>query len=289
MATLETVRSFRDGEAFGADAFSPFITRTLYSTSVDTPKSRQCWTSFADIQNQRFAQEAARARAANDDRSVIKLYEEEVGRLQQQLNQAETDANEYNTLADERKGIAEAAEARAYFLRVENDRLRGLLTQRGGTDPDAQILIPDTYDELPDWCDKNLAGRLMLVPRAARSVRGAPYDNPSLVYKALLMLAGVYRQMRLGLIGREAYEEELRSLELTESGSISSVRAGEQGEEYYVTYPSGSTRRRFLDIHVRKGTSYDPRHALRVYFFWDEETSQVVVGWLTSHLDTRKT
>lgn len=288
LATAETVRNFRDGEASGAEAFGPFITRTLFGSSVDSPTARQCWTSFADIQNQRFNQEAARARAANDDRSVIRLYEEEVLRLQQRIVQSEAEVNEYNTLADEQKAIAEAAEASAYFLRAENDRLRGLLSQRG-TDLDAQVPIPDTYDELPEWCDNYLAGRLVLVPRAARAVRSATYENPKLAFQALLLLSGVYRNMRLGSVGREEYDTALRTLELSESFSISSVRAGEQGDDYYVIYPTGSNRRRLLEMHLRKGTSHDPRYALRIYFFWDEETSQVVVGWLTSHLDTRQT
>ncbi len=288
LATLDTVRNFRDGEASGADAFGPFIARTLFAISVGTPKARQCWTSFADIQNQRFTQEAARARATRDEQSVIKLYEEEVSRLKQQLNQAEVDANEYCAIADERKEIAEAAEANAYFLRAENDRLRALLTQRG-TDPDAQVPIPDFYDDLPDWCDKYLAGRLVLLPRAARAVGRAPFEHPSLVFRALQLLADKYRKMRLGVVERAAYESALRNLELSESFSISSERVGEQGDEYYVFYPAGSARRRLLEMHLRKGTSHDPRHALRIYFFWDDETSQVVVGWLTSHLDTRQT
>ncbi len=288
LATLETIRNFRDGEASGADAFMPFIIRLLFAASVETPRARQCWTSFGDIQNQRFTQEAAIARAANDNTGVIKLFEEEVVRLQQQLRKAEADANEFNALADERKEIAEAAETCAYFLRTENDRLRGLLTQQGAN-PDEQLQVPDSYDDMSDWCDKNLAGRLVLTSRAARGARSAAYDNPLLVYKALLVLAGTYRQMRLGLIGREVYEKALRSLELTESGSISPTRAGEQGDEYYVTYPAGSTRRRLLEMHLRKGNSHDPRYALRIYFFWDDETSQVIVGWLTSHLDTRQT
>jgi len=85
------------------------------------------------------------------------------------------------------------------------------------------------------------------------------------------------------------YESALRDLELSESFSISSERVGEQGDEYFVIYPAGSARRRLLEMHLRKGTSHDPRHALRIYYFWDDETSQVVVGWLTSHLDTRQT
>lgn len=60
------------------------------------------------------------------------------------------------------------------------------------------------------------------------------------------------RQMRLGVIGREASRHYPEASGHEESFSISSVRAGEQGDEYYVTYPSGSTRRRLLKMHVRR-------------------------------------
>ena len=42
-------------------------------------------------------------------------------------------------------------------------------------------------------------------------------------------------------------------------------------------------------MHIRKGRDHDARHCLAIYFFWDEETRQVVVGWLPSHLDNRLT
>lgn len=42
-----------------------------------------------------------------------------------------------------------------------------------------------------------------------------------------------------------------------------------------------------LDRHLRKGTGRNPRECMRIYFFWSDEDSQVVIGFLPAHLDTR--
>jgi hypothetical protein len=67
---------------------------------------------------------------------------------------------------------------------------------------------------------------------------------------------------------------------------ISGSRAGEQGDEYFVPYRG---RKRFLEWHLKKGNSRDPRRDLRIYFFWDEEDEEIVLGYLTGHLDNRLT
>ena len=63
------------------------------------------------------------------------------------------------------------------------------------------------------------------------------------------------------------------------------------GEANKVTSTSSNTTgtKRELDRHLKKGNSRNSRHCFRLYFFWDDEDEQVVVGWLTSHLDTRQT
>jgi len=71
------------------------------------------------------------------------------------------------------------------------------------------------------------------------------------------------------------------------SGTIDKCRAGQEGEDYYVTYPVGSMQRAFLQFHIVKGTAHEDRFCMRIYFFWDEDTNQVVVGWLPSHLSNR--
>ena len=94
----------------------------------------------------------------------------------------------------------------------------------------------------------------------------------------------------MGIEGaKNAFEENHKLLGLRFGGSISSVGAGQEGKEYFVQYPLGSGQEEMLEFHIRKGASKDERVTLAIYFFYDEDTNQVVVGWLPSHLDNRMT
>lgn len=84
------------------------------------------------------------------------------------------------------------------------------------------------------------------------------------------------------MLGRRALAE----LGLEESASFSRSRAGEQGDEYFVRF---GERRRELDRHLKGSNARDERRRFRLYFFWDEDSQQVVVGWFPSHLSTRLT
>lgn len=96
--------------------------------------------------------------------------------------------------------------------------------------------------------------------------------------------------MRMSVEGaKNAYDAGTKRLGLRHDGSITQERAGHEGDEYYVRYPIGTQTRHFLELHLRKGSSKDERYCLAIYFFWDDDTQQVVVGWLPSHLDNRRT
>jgi hypothetical protein len=152
------------------------------------------------------------------------------------------------------------------------------------------MLIPDNYEIMPEWVEQYLSGRLVLHSRVKRNLKTSVYEDVHLVYEALLLLAVSYRNMRLGEPeSREMWEFGLIRLGLDCDRSISKVRAGQEGDDYYVKYPLGQDQNRFLEFHLRKGTTRDARYCLRIYFFWDEDEKQVVVGWLPSHLDTRST
>lgn len=143
---------------------------------------------------------------------------------------------------------------------------------------------------LQDWVNRHLVGRLVLHARALRAVRNAVYEDVALVYQGLLLLANEYRNQCLGRDGANGtFRTKYESFGLSFSRSISKERAGEQGDEYFVHFPTASSRKRFLEWHLRKGVTRDDRHCLGIYFFWDDDTQQVVVGWLPSHLDIRMT
>lgn len=240
---------------------------------------------YADAVRRRAERGRAEAVQAED---IQELYEAEIQALKDRIERLEKEAEAFNddAMAAERERDRQIDENRA--LRYQLTVLRDQLESKTGQSADQEVLIPDDYDELPAWVDEHLVGRLVLHPRAIRGVKTASYDDPGLVYRSLLLLAREYRNMRLGNSGaREAWDAGLAQLELRYGQSIAEERAGEQGETYYVKYPVSSTKRRFLELHLRKGSTKDDRYCLGIYFFWDEEAQQVVIGWLPSHLETR--
>ena len=91
------------------------------------------------------------------------------------------------------------------------------------------------------------------------------------------------------MIDREEFEYQCHLVDagLDESGAITDVQAGTQGDTYFVVYQG---KRRKLERHLRKGGGgKDPRNQLRIYFFWDDDNQLVVIGDLPEHLDTRAT
>lgn len=134
---------------------------------------------------------------------------------------------------------------------------------------------------------EHLAGRLILHPRAERAVAKAEYSDVKAVYRTLLILANEYRDSRMGVGTDEAFRKALADNGMDFSGSIDKCRAGQEGEADYVKYPVGTAKRAFLRYHILKGTAHEDRFCMRIYFFWDDETGQVVVGWLPSHLSNR--
>ncbi|MBY0324752.1 MAG: hypothetical protein K2X72_38985 [Reyranella sp.] len=169
-----------------------------------------------------------------------------------------------------------------YRLRILQQRSDGAPVPLSGQS------IPSTLDGFEDWCRENLSGAVEVHNRAFKAVKKSRYEDESLLYRALLLLRDFYVPMRIegGLDKKQAFEDKCAELGISEEPTFSGERWGEQGEMYKVRYAG---RFRLLDRHFKKGTSREERHCFRLYFFWDEETEQAVVGWLPSHLDTRAT
>ena len=152
----------------------------------------------------------------------------------------------------------------------------------------SEIPIPNVLDDFQEWSEKHLTGIVELHNRAFQGVKKSQYQDNRFLYEALLLLRNHYVPMRRepSDAARKAYDDECNRLGLEESGTISKERLGEQGDTYVVKYAG---KRRILDRHLKKGSSKDQRNCFRLYFFWDEDSEQAVVGWLPSHLDTRQT
>lgn len=210
-----------------------------------------------------------------------------IAALQRKLQTAEDENADWLGELEKATEEAEYYKQENIALRLRLDALRAHLIRQNGESPDAEIPIPDSYKEMSEWVKEHLAGRLVLLPRAERAASKAEYAEVGMVYRALLILANEYRDSRMGTGTDKAFRDALAQYGMDFSGSIDRSRAGQEGDAYYVNYPIGTDQRVFLQFHVVRGNSREDRYCMRIYFFWDEDTNQVVVGWLPSHLSNR--
>lgn len=220
--------------------------------------------------------------------AIAASHQAEIDGLTSQINELQQRQDHYCDMVDSAENDLRQVQDENRNLKRQMFDLREKLQSRSDRPLDESIPIPEGYDDLPEWVGQYLAGRLVLHSRALRSLKDGIYDDPPTVYKALLLLANEYREMRLAG-GPETFQARLAEMHLECEGSITEHRAGEEGETYYVNWPLGSNKREFLRDHLRRGSSKDERKCLRIYFFWDSESQQVVVGWLPSHLPNRMT
>ncbi len=222
-----------------------------------------------------------------DERSVIWIPQRSDRQLD--LNQLKAD------LFDQARRGATDVLICFFAFRFENarDSARILLALED-FGPNRKPVFPDSLDSLEAWTQRLWSGKILLHPRALRGAKQSIFADPNLVYVSLTLLAEEYWSLRTATpsthkMRNGAFENKLQTHGLELAPSISSSRAGEQGDEYFVAYPVGGQLNRMLDLHLKRGSDRDARNCLRIYFFWDAEEKVIVVGWLTSHLGTRAT
>lgn len=286
-AFAERILFFRYNGLDGEEAFTVFL---IDQAAAQAASKRLHWADRLFVTDGRTKRAELARQQAEEDGDLRGLYEAEIASLKAKVEEATREAEEYNNDAIQAMRDREAYAEDNAKLRAHIESLRAHLAEKTGEEPDVSIPIPNEYGDIKEWVDTHLAGRLMLHPRALKGLKNANYEDPSLVYRSLLLLANEYRSMRIGIPGaKQAYERGLERLNVHHDGSITKERAGEQGDTYFVAYPIGSAKTAFVDTHLRKGSSKDTRYCLAIYFFWDENTRQVIVGWLPSHLDNRMT
>lgn len=234
--------------------------------------------------------EAAREQGQSDT-DLLALAEDEIDNLRKALDDQKHTTNGLLAAADEEnkrlKSELQRDQAQVLHLKQRVDGLKARLRQSDGGEVD-QPEIPETLDEFEDWCAKELSDAVVVLNRAHRGVKKSDYEDISLIYQAMLLLRDFYvpmrRDGRAGLKG--AFETRCHELGIELARSFAGAGHGEYGDEYVVDYGG---RRRLFDLHLKKGNSREARLCFRLYFFWNEDEEQVVVGWLPSHLTTRAT
>ncbi|MCB1521090.1 MAG: hypothetical protein KDJ37_11025 [Hyphomicrobiaceae bacterium] len=291
LALPHRISQWQENGVYGSEAFERFLVRSAIMQTVSGGDLETTLPPFSEVRRVAATVSLTKAResgATKDD--LLRLYEEDNAKLRAALDEEKALHGGLLTEAEQERDEAQrrVEEARGEAYRL-NQRIRTLEVQvKGKAGTAVEPPIPDGLENLKDWADKHLSGSVVLTNRAIRGAKESDYEEPALVYRALLLLRDHYVPMRRdrGDELAKAYIEALASCGLAEAGSITATRRGEQGDEYIVQH---NGRKRELDRHFTKGNSRESRHCFRLYFFWDDEDEQVVVGWLTSHLDTRQT
>ena len=269
----------------GPDAYRRFIASEALRRTVEGTDALKRLPTFAEAK--RTAAELRRRSAqqsGSSNEEILALAEEEIEQLKKDLVSQKQESGELLEVAEAEREVAEVEMQRLQGMLYHlQQRIRSLETSDG---EQADTEIPDNLAELEQWAVRHLAGRVELHNRALRGAKDSEYEDVAVVYQSLLLLRDYYVPMRQegGSELKQAFDLRCQELGIEEQQSFSGNRAGEQGDTYFVRM---GHRRVELDRHLKKGNSREPRYCFRLYFFWDDTTSQVVVGWLPSHLSTR--
>jgi hypothetical protein len=282
LALLSSISAWPDG---GVDGFCDFLVRQAFRQSVSGRNLEMELPAFTSIRRMSVERRRLSAKERGDsDAQMLTLAMEENDSLRRQIDDDKRTSD----------GLLEAAEnERDHALdelddvRNENrglrDRIEYLLGALHAKGRNEEVEIPESFEDLEEWAARYLSGAVHVANRAIRAARKSEYADPQLAYRALLVLRDFYVRMRKGDADKAEYDTALAELGLEDSATFGGTRAAQFGDEYFVMFAG---KKRELDRHLKGSNSRDERFGFRLYFFWDEQSRQVVVGWLPNHLST---
>ena len=94
--------------------------------------------------------------------------------LEQDLKQQQLDQEYYVEEYEKEHERAEYAEQQAQVSAYRIQELTRLLKSKGD-DPDEDLPLPGSWQELPDWCDRFFSGRIVLTPAARRGAKSPEF------------------------------------------------------------------------------------------------------------------
>lgn len=284
VASPATIESW---DGYGPENFETFlVSQTLrYSTRREAEREVP---SYAQVHE--LALKEKREQATERGATEAELLSLALAELNELTKKQHDDVGIYEGLVQEaereRDYAREELEQKATEVNALRARVVHLLSALEAKGSAEEIPIPNNFEDLEDWCRNYLAGNIVVLPRAFRAAKKAEYQEPALAYKALLLLKDQYVALRTqgGDLALKAWQEGLIALGLEDCSSFFGERAGEEGEEYKVLW---GKHKRLLERHLKGNNSHEERYCFRLYYFWDDETQQVIVGSFPAHLSTR--
>jgi hypothetical protein len=112
------------------------------------------------------------------------------------------------------------------------------------------------------------------------------FDRPELLYGVLRWLATTYHGAKTGVKCSDLDDSCRRASGFRYAAHQSEVTMGQYKYDYEIIWHDKVVQ---LKEHVGFGTSRDPRHTIRLAFFFDDKIKRVVVGYIGLHQPNRAT
>lgn len=206
-----------------------------------------------------------------------------LGRQESQLNKQSQQLNILEQEKQQQKEKYEQQLGRQQAVLAEREAFIQYLKER--------ISRPHTKKQLPEWVQDKLGQHLVLHPRALATLEEASIneDRLELIYDALEYMATDFWESRYAglseaeLLNRSSLKYD-RGFEITvNSPSSISTYSSQYKIPNYLT-KNGTLETKDLQWHMKAGNKSE--HLVRIYFFFDDERKQIVVGSLPEHLPT---
>lgn len=279
----------------GPQAFENFLIASCLRETVRRQNHEKYLPSYIKVKRAAKKLQLEHSFSKKVEESMTKSLEglqRENKLLRTQLEEYETELRNTEKAAEElidetRRELDDAMEVEKE-IKSENRQLKARIDHLEKIDSGERSRtpkIPASFKDLQNWSNKHLSGKVYLHNRAVRSARRSKFENVALAYRALRILRDFYVPMRLGGgdDSRIKYERALKEENLVETSTFTGSRSGQYGDEYFVRHRG---RKRELDRHLKGSNSRDPRFGFRLYFFWDDDNGEVVVGSFPNHLKT---
>ena len=128
----------------------------------------------------------------------------------------------------------------------------------------------------------------LVVSLNSKSDVATPFQRPEEVYSVLAWLGTEYHRARTREAGRDPQFDKLLK-EACSGWFYKPKQTDETKDQFPEWYRTRVEDREYeLDMHIGKGTSFDPQNTIRIAFDWDEEEKRVVVGYIGRHQKNRR-
>jgi hypothetical protein len=146
---------------------------------------------------------------------------------------------------------------------------------------------PSELEETPSSDELKSEGVTLWVPRAVQRDVEDRFEDPSSAYDALEWVATTFHHAKTGHQSCSDFDKSCRgACGFSYSAHQSETTMGQYPEDYMMEW---RREKRMLRRHVGEGSDKDPRHTIRIAFFFDEEFEVVVVGYIGQHQRTPAT